>query len=183
MILVGSREDFLEVLNHKLPSKCWAIEIGVFNGDFSEMILSILDPAGLTLIDPFTTDERITYNDGTPTVYSSRENYEKVLMRFRNDWGKRIHVYEMFSYDAKYKFFDETFDFIYHDASHLYSDLKRDLKEWLPKLKPTGLMCGHDYTDNPSFGVRQAVDEFCKEHNFEMVLLNQQGGDFALMRK
>jgi len=44
-------------------------------------------------------------------------------------------------------------------------------------------MCGHDYTDAYGFGVVKAVDEFCKEHDFEMIILNNNGFDWALKHK
>ena len=43
-------------------------------------------------------------------------------------------------------------------------------------------MCGHDYTGNYSDHVIKAVDEFMVEHNFEMIILNENGGDFALRK-
>lgn len=189
MIIVGSREDFLEVLKGKLPSGSWCVEIGVFNGDFSQMILDTLNPKGLTLIDPFGTKSEVEYSqyglqlNHLPTAYSSRKNYENVLLRFGNKLGNVVHTYQMFSYDAVTHFLDESFDFIYIDASHLYEDVKRDLEDWLHKLKPSGYMCGHDYVNLNGFGVIQAVNEFCTKYNFEMIMLNTNGGDFALKRK
>jgi hypothetical protein len=65
----------------------------------------------------------------------------------------------------------------------LYDDLKSDLKDWQPKLKLDGFMCGHDYIEHEDFGVINAVDEFCETSDFEMFLLNKNGGDYALKRK
>lgn len=185
MYKVTTRESFLQELKKHLPEKVWCAEIGVFRGDFSQMILDIINPIGLTLIDPFITEHGHTYGAELhylPTAYSGDEQYYDVLKRFQH-FGNRVFIYREFSYNCTNKFFDQSFDFIYHDASHLYEDLKRDLVDWLPKVNEHGLVCGHDYTDNPAFGVRQAVDEFCKENNFEMIILNEQGGDFALKRK
>ena len=44
-------------------------------------------------------------------------------------------------------------------------------------------MCGHDYFNHSNFGVIQAVDEFCEEHEFEMIILNKPGWDWCLRRK
>jgi hypothetical protein len=43
-----------------------------------------------------------------------------------------------------------------------------DLEAWLPKLRPGGILAGHDYIDgtfvNGEFGVRSAVDAFAARH-------------------
>ena len=56
---------------------------------------------------------------------------------------------------------DNSLDFVFIDADHSYEGCKADIQAWLPKLKPGGLLSGHDY-DHPELpGVKQAVDEFC----------------------
>lgn len=60
-------------------------------------------------------------------------------------------------------FDDKTVSFAFIDADHGYDAVKRDIMDWLPKIKPGGILAGHDYTD-PNFpGVRQAVDELLPE--------------------
>jgi Methyltransferase domain len=56
---------------------------------------------------------------------------------------------------------DGSLDFVFIDADHSYEGCKADIQAWLPKLKPSGFISGHDYdnTDFPCFGVKQAVDE------------------------
>lgn len=47
---------------------------------------------------------------------------------------------------------------VFIDADHSYEGCAADIKAWLPKVMPGGLLAGHDYND--SFpGVVQAVDE------------------------
>jgi len=49
-------------------------------------------------------------------------------------------------------------DVLVVDAAHEYDSVRRDLDAWLPKMKPGGLVIGHDYTaKNP--GVVRAFDE------------------------
>lgn len=49
-------------------------------------------------------------------------------------------------------------DALFVDASHEYVDVKADLEAWLPKMKPGGIIAGHDYEAWP--GVKKAVNEF-----------------------
>lgn len=40
---------------------------------------------------------------------------------------------------------DGTLDMVFLDGAHDYEGVKRDLRLWMPKLKPDGIMTGHDY--------------------------------------
>jgi hypothetical protein len=187
MCKVTTREAFLRTCQQYLPKESKCVEIGVLDGDFSAQILDVLKPAELILIDPFITNEDLNYGaefQYLPTVYSTEKQYENVLNRFRDEiFSGKITVYRQYSYQATCRFPNEYFDFIYIDASHLYEDVKRDLDDWLPKLKQNGLICGHDMVPSSTFGVVKAVSEFYKEHNFELIIFNENGGDFALKRK
>jgi len=61
---------------------------------------------------------------------------------------------------AAAEFSDASFDFVYVDGTHTREKCAADIAAWLPKIKPGGLLCGHDYgRGEPFWGVRQAVDE------------------------
>lgn len=181
MIIVSDRTRFLLEFKKYLPPDPIGIEIGVFRGDFSQNIFDIIKPMRLVLIDPFKTDVSKTYGDkykNLPTAYSNESDYEQVIKRFEDELPEsKIVVYKNYSYDAVKHFPDYSLDFLYLDASHLYADVKQDLNDWLPKLKRTGYLCGHDYTDDE---VKQAVDQFKEEHKLEIFLYNENGGDWAL---
>jgi hypothetical protein len=62
-------------------------------------------------------------------------------------------------------------DFLYHDAGHSYEDVYGDLKIWLHKIKPKGIIIVDDY-DSVNFpGVIQAVNQIVSENKLvtEMV--------------
>lgn len=74
------------------------------------------------------------------------------------------------SLEAAQKFKDNSLDFVFIDASHEYEDVKKDIEAWLPKVKPGGILAGHDY-DSFWPGVVRAVNEtlrivFADEHCF-----------------
>lgn len=183
MIIVNSREDFLGEAKRHLPNKCVAVEIGVLNGDFSKMILDIVKPRELVLIDPYEVGGE-QYDSGLNTAYSTQDDYERILKRFEVEmFDRKIFIHRRYSYETVEDVTDNSIDFIYIDSSHLFFDVKRDLNDWLPKLKDNGIMGLHDYIEVNDFGVIKAVDEFTEEHNFEKIIFNTNGGDIALKRK
>lgn len=182
MITVNSREDYLKELSKLLPDNSVVVEIGVYRGDFSSQILDELNPAALFLIDPYSEGESF-YDNGLNTAYSIESDLQYILERFEKEVKSgQVLPIKAFSYDVVNGFQDNYFDAVYIDASHLHPDVKRDLNDWLPKLKPDGIMALHDYADIADFGVIQAVDEFIIEHNFEKVIFNTVGGDIALRK-
>jgi hypothetical protein len=53
---------------------------------------------------------------------------------------------------------DASCDLIFIDGNHSYENCKRDIENYIPKLKVGGILCGHDY--HPRFpGVIKAVKE------------------------
>lgn len=88
---------------------------------------------------------------------------ENILAQFLHNTRP---VYGLFEYhiggsaDAANRHDDQTIDVIFIDASHSKEDVLKDIKAWLPKMKPGGMMAGHDYTSWP--GVKKAVDQMFK---------------------
>jgi hypothetical protein len=69
---------------------------------------------------------------------------------------------KMTSLEGAKKFKDNSLDFVFIDASHEYEDVKDDILAWYPKVKPGGIIAGHDYYHEEYDwfpGVKQAVNE------------------------
>lgn len=63
------------------------------------------------------------------------------------------------------QFKDGQVDFLFIDASHTYTEVRRDIKMWLPKMKSGGVLAGHDYSkDFPQ--VQVAVSRELKDKQF-----------------
>jgi Methyltransferase domain len=45
---------------------------------------------------------------------------------------------------------DATYDLVFIDADHSYAGASGDIKAWLPKVKPGGVLCGHDCEARPT---------------------------------
>lgn len=195
MITVESREQFLRVVKDRLPRHPKCVELGVRRGDYSDLILRVLDPSLVCLVDPwaegFDINGKVEFYPNWDvqlrTAYSSDTELEYVCTRFKSEIDRgTVTVHRGFSYEVVSGFSDHYFDFIYIDACHIYEAVRWDLEHYLPKLRAGGLLCGHDYVEHPAFGVVKAVDEFCQGYGFGMCVLNvapKGGGDFALVPK
>jgi len=76
---------------------------------------------------------------------------------------------KMLSIAAAVKFKDASLDFVFIDAGHEYDAVKQDILAWYPKVKPGGILAGHDYYPYaPTWGdVYQVVDElFPNDHEW-----------------
>lgn len=188
------RGEFLRSLLPLLPSRCTAIEIGVQGGGFSELILNNLYPGELFLVDPWCVgsdkNSEAHYSSGLITAHATSSHLKCIQKKFADGIRDRtVIIKQGFSYDVVDSFPDDFFDFIYIDACHFYNSVRADLKSFLPKLKSGGLMCGHDYTKGPGWGVIKAVDEFILDYNCEWVgelpwkISRKSGTDWAVRRK
>jgi hypothetical protein len=192
-IIVSDRLAFVKHLAEFLPKSPVCAEVGVHVGGFSAILLNELNPAVLFLIDPWAqghdkNSNGQVYSDdlnGLTTAYSSAADEQLVLERFsENILAGQVRPIKDYSYNAVDRIEDASLDMVYIDASHLYESVKADISAYLPKLKESGLLCGHDYVNWCNFGVVKAVDEFLQENtDFEFVLFNNDGFDWAIRRK
>lgn len=176
-----TREEYLYKVKSMLPINPFCAEVGVLKGEFSMLIFNILHPKALFLIDPFETRNEKIYDDGHLVAYSNQFDKEYVKHKFRNE-VETVSIIETYSVIAAPTLADGSFDFIYIDASHLYQDVLDDLRAFYPKIKKGGCIAGHDY--GLTFpGVIKAVNEFCKEYNLDIDIINHDGGDFAIWKR
>ena len=76
--------------------------------------------------------------------------------------GEYYFPLKMTSLEAVKKFKDNSLDFVFIDASHEYEDVRDDIIAWYPKVKPGGIIAGHEYYHEEYDwfpGVKQAVNE------------------------
>lgn len=72
---------------------------------------------------------------------------------------RRVKILEGNSDSFTPLFEDGTVDFIFIDADHRYTQFKKDLDNWYPKVRPGGLLCGHDF-NGVTWDERYIEDDF-----------------------
>jgi hypothetical protein len=167
MILFENRNDMVFEL---VPKNGIYGEIGIFKGDFSKELLK-LEPQQLLLFDLF--------NNTTGSGDVDGNNFEMTNMNeeYNNIKNWNIDCITLYKGDSSTNLnnLDISFDMIYIDGDHSYEGCKRDLLAAFKKVKKGGWIMGHDYEQNfiktknkYDFGVKKAVDEFCKKHNLQI---------------
>lgn len=93
----------------------------------------------------------------------------------------KAELVRKFSTDAALDFEDNSLDFVYIDANHNYKHVQEDLETWFKKVKPGGIIAGHDYIRRKGqdhvYAVVPAVHDFVKKNNIDV--LNIYRGDHS----
>lgn len=141
------------------------VEVGVWKGKNASSLLSRLSGLTLYMVDrwqAYTDEER--GRDGISEQAKMRQDNFSVAEREARKavapFGRRAVVLKMSSSEAVEQFDDASLDFVFLDGDHSYEGLKQDIELWLPKVKPGGYLCGHDYTPaGKRPGITKAVHE------------------------
>lgn len=170
------------------PKHSIGAEAGVWLGDFSALMLQVVEPASLHLIDPWKFEAGPDYQ--TSRYGKSKGRSQARMDRIHNIVQRRfgrlismgvIHIHREASADAVAAFSDEYFDWVYLDGNHQYEFVKSDLESFCRKTKSNGLIAGDDYGRRNWPGVTQAVDEFVAKGLCDLVLIKDN--QFILRKK
>lgn len=170
MITVPQRIDLIKLL----PPGAIVAEVGCWRGYFAIEILNHApNVAKLFCVDRW--QKATSYND--PLSDEDHEaNFREAKHHCRGHLpsGRVQFVRGDSLWVAEHDRTIPPLTAVYIDADHSYAACKADLRAWSKRLKPDGVIMGHDYTNNAqaqawNFGVVRAVDEFCAEEGWEMV--------------
>ena len=176
----------------------WA-EIGVYKGDFSQIVLDTCAPSRYYLIDNWKFDikeqnplEETTENFsnfsgrvhwqhyGDDPDGHQEQNFQQVKARFANT--PAVKIIRERSTKGVESLPDSHLDVIYIDANHQYEHVLRDMMHARKKLKSGGIMFMDDFYEGPggneqNDGVMGAVNAFVKRNDY--VYLAMTYGSFA----
>lgn len=149
----------IELIN-LLPKNPVTVELGVAEGNFSEDILREWKPSIHYAVDTWQTVPNFSGDVSSPQEWHD-ENYKKASKRLAK-YSKIVKILRGITWEEAEKVPDKSVDLVYIDAGHSFNAVTSDINAWFPKLKFGGVMAFHDYL-MPQYGVRQAVEAFCKD--------------------
>jgi len=148
---------WLFCLGRKVPDGGRILEIGSGRGGSISCFAAGMGGKNIafTAIDPFCEydEER-----GGVTHRGVKEGDIELFRKNTEKRGIEVKLIRKFSDEAVSEIGDESCDLVFIDSNHSYEYVKRDILNYLPKVKRNGIFLGHDY--NPGFdGVIRAVRE------------------------
>lgn len=131
------RDGFAALLNDMGCVR--GVEIGVEQGLYSDVLCRAIPGLDLYCVDPYK-------------AYGGYRDHvsQPKLDRFFEVAQARLATYHVtfirnFSMAAVHDFDDASMDFVYIDGNHSIQHCINDIAEWSKKVKPGGIIAGHDY--------------------------------------
>lgn len=160
-----------KVLTHRESLGYWlnengllgkGVEVGSAFGQFAGRILSTWKGQELYLVDPWKSHPEYTEAHS----HVNFDEWYAACQKLASD-DPRAKLIRNFSVEAAKEFKNNELDFAYIDGNHDYSFVLADLDSWYPKVKPGGLIGGHDFYSSHEGGaccdVDRAVIRWAKE--------------------
>jgi hypothetical protein len=157
LLLYGTDREYLAQLYPKMGYTVGA-EIGVGGGVFAALMFKHNPDLKLYCVDAWQVYDGyidFTSQDGLEKDYQAAQH--------RLHDKNAIFVRE-FSLDAAKLIPDGSLDYVYIDACHEAPHVGNDIAAWVPKVRPGGMVSGHDYI-YPHRAVMMAVDAWVAEHD------------------
>jgi hypothetical protein len=115
-------------------------EVGVARGDFSEFLLSALQPVRFFAFDIFTMHDVRSRRGRREIAYNSDFYRRRFAAR-----GDQVTMEVGPSDVTLARYPDQSFDLIYIDAGHDYASVELDAALGMQKVKPGGFLVFNDY--------------------------------------
>lgn len=114
-------------------------EIGVETGYFSKEICKANPQLKLFCVDPWHIyDEYIDHNKQS----TMDKLYDETVAKLA---AYNVEIIRKTSLEAEKGFAANSLDFVFIDGNHDFEFVVNDIIYWTKKVRPGGLVCGHDY--------------------------------------
>jgi len=159
----GRTRDDLAALFAELKFTSGA-EVGVAEGRFSEVLCKANPDLHLLSVDP----------------WEAYENWSQEKCDIRAERAKQrlgaynVEIRRQQSIDAALQVPEGSLDFVYIDGCHVFDWVMTDIILWAQRVRPGGIVSGHDYYKFYRAGVQRAVDVYTWAHNIPMWYLTRE---------
>jgi len=155
-----SRQLMAETL-HELGFTTGA-EIGVAEGVHAEILCQNIPGLKLYCIDAWQH-----YHGYLDYMTAKLEGFERKARARLAPYN--CEIIKAFSADAVKGFPDKSLDFVYIDGAHDFKNVAVDICDWVEKVRPDGIIYGHDYTRSKHSGrwlchVKDVVNAYTYSH-------------------
>ena len=133
----------------------YGAEVGVAKGHHAYRLFRNIPGLKLICVDPWTAYNRLS-------AEKARIRYELCLKRLK---PYDVIYKKMESMEAVKEVPDGSLDFVYIDGLHEFDPVMLDLIHWAPKVRPGGIVAGHDYYHFYQAGIIHAVNTYTVAHN------------------
>jgi hypothetical protein len=154
-------------LFHELDFKVGA-EIGTEHGRYAEKLIAGNPQMKLFCVDPYMVYPY--YNN-----MKEQEEVETFYEAAKNRLSKyNTEILRMTSMEAVKQFEDNSLDFVFIDGDHYFEFIVNDMIYWSRKVRPSGIVYGHDYWGN--FDVEIVAKAYMQSHKINPWFLLHRGG-------
>lgn len=153
--VTGWSDDILPWIDTVLPGLRAApkiAEVGVYHGRSTLRWAEVLATSGRHDAKLYGVDSWAWRAEDLDATYANIAATEPAARRL-------VHIVRATSVRAARMFDDGELDLVFIDGNHTAPDVRNDRDAWLPKVRPGGILAGHDYGDPSWPDVRVAVDE------------------------
>jgi len=127
------------------------VEIGVAYGYHAEYLLDRHRKISYIGVDPYRDgyDPNDSFSTDVKSMFKGTSNFMDLLYicvarNLERHMGRATLVRRT-SEDASRIFRDKQLDIVYIDGDHRPESVARDVRAWLPKIRPGGILCGDDF--------------------------------------
>lgn len=155
-----------------IPDYGVAVEVGTDRGGYAKDICTRKPNVDFYTIDPW-----LPYNEGDEVKdVAKMEEIQKEARETLSVYPNCTIIHDT-SMNAVKLFDDNSIDFVFIDGNHEYEAVYEDVVEWTRKVKPGGIVAGHDYKkdDFRKYGVIEAVNKYVEENNIDPLYILRKG--------
>lgn len=132
----------------------YGAEIGVAQGKFSKLMHDTIPGLRLLSVDAYGKGKERYYVEAKKRL--ARYPFNLLIVSSSMAAVRNIE--------------DNSLDFVYIDADHAFNSVICDIVQWSKKVRPGGIVSGHDYIKRRGWGVVDAVNLYCRYNNKKLLL-------------